>query len=180
MLIFSHRGVQHQDFTKKDSHCFCLYKIHTQNNYVEQGKSCNIISLFCVKPKVICGKKIVIKFNQNISLSSWLDWTWELYRMYIYTTRLVSKTKNIYKNLKWTFWKINPVYLSKRKKWWSGPIEFSKWIEFFVTVGTQNNYKSPKYHLISSKIFSIKNVFAIFFMRRDLLHKNQCVFPSKK
>ena len=77
-------------------------------------------------------KKIVIKFNQNISLSSWLDWPWELYRMYIYTTRLVSKTKNIYKNLKWTFWKINPVYLSKRKKWWSRPIEFSKWIEFFV------------------------------------------------
>ena len=58
MLIFSHRGVQHQDFTKKNSHCFCLYKIHTQNNYVEQGKSCNIISLFCVKPKVICGKKL--------------------------------------------------------------------------------------------------------------------------
>ena len=57
-MIFSHRGVQHQDFTKKNSHCFCLYKIHTQNNYVEQGKSCNIISLFCVKPKVICGKKL--------------------------------------------------------------------------------------------------------------------------
>ena len=129
---------------------------------------------------MICGKKIVIKFNQNISLSSWLDWTWELYRMYI-CTGLVSKTKNIYKNLQWTFWKINPVYLSKRKKWWSRPIKFSKWIEFFVllwhkTINHPNIIIS--FHQISIFIFlnefPKKNICfycQYFFMRRDLLHK---------
>ena len=155
-MIFSHRGVQHQDFTIKIPTVFAYTRYtHKIIMYIEQGKSCNIISLFCVKPKVICGEKIVIKFNQNISLSSWLDWTWELYRMYI-CTRLVSKTKNIYKNLKWTFWKINPVYLSKRKKWWSRPIEFSKWIEFFVllwhkTINHPNIIIS--FHQISIVIF---------------------------
>ena len=121
-------------------------------------------------------KKIVIKFNQNISLSSWLDWTWELYRMYIYT-RLVSKTKNIYKNLKWTFWKINPVYLSKRKKWWSRPIEFSKWIEFFVLLWHRTINHFIKYLFLFFSMNFPRKMYVFycqyFFMRRDLLHKIQ-------
>ena len=142
---------------------------------------------------MICGKKIVIKFNQNISLSSWLDWTWELYRMYICTTRLVSKTKNIYKNLQWTFWKINPVYLSKRKKWWSRPIEFSKWIEFFVllrhkTINHQNIiisfHQIPIYFYFSQWISQEKYMFLlpIFFHEERFAPQNSflCFFLSKK
>ena len=180
-MIFSHRGVQHQDFTKKNSHCFCLYKIHTQNNYVEQGKSCKIISLFCVKPKVICGKKLSSNLTRIYHFLLGLIGHGNFIECTYICTRLVSKTKNIYKNLKWTFWKINPVYLSKRKKWWSRPIEFSKWIEFFVllrhkTINHQNIIIS--FHQIS--IFIFLNEFPkkntcfycqYFFMRRDLLHK---------
>ena len=130
---------------------------------------------------MICGKKLSSNLTRIYHFLLGLIGHGNFIECTYICTRLVSKTKNIYKNLQ--FWKINPVYLSKRKKWWSRPIEFSKWIEFFVllrhkTINHQNIIIS--FHQISIFIFlnefPKKNICfycQYFFMRRDLLHKIQ-------